>query len=313
MNPPKTKFRLIFVPFLVVIFSTVGIYTFLNWLVIARLHLFTIDEEIPNIFIPIVLAWIPLIIWVRPRLKLLDYTYGKSKSPIGGRVYVGGITLLAPLIVAQLYMVSATGKLTNVDYISEIEHKPASRYYMAEHFYAAKRIPHVFTTFRVSGKHNTNYDMAIYVAVPVFDHLFPDTNKIAKMREGLNDKGLIIINGKLSNKQYLKSLPADSIRRIKYLNPSLVMPKYGDAGKYGALVVLTRGFRLKDESVHPQITPPAWLTVKYMKTISNRLTREEKDERYKSFVVQCDTDFKNTKFNRLVYMSRVTNSYDLTY
>jgi hypothetical protein len=36
--------------------------------------------------------------------------------------------------------------------------------------------------------------MDAYTAVPVFDRIFPDTNRIAAMRNRVNPKTLVIIN-----------------------------------------------------------------------------------------------------------------------
>ena len=247
MDQFKTKFRLIFVPYLIVVFSAICIYTFLNWLILVKLQLFKFDEDIFNIIIPCAIPWLPIFIWLRPRLRLLNLKKEGRRDPIGGLIYLQGISILVPLIIAQFYMVSATGKLTRLTYMSEVKRFPPTKYYTVKHFYVNKRLLHAKFVFTVTGKGNTNFNMDIYGCVPVFDHIYPDTNMITYMRNRMHPKGLIIINGNLSTMGILKKLPADSIKRMRFLNPSIVMPKYGDTGKFGALAVVTFGYKMKSD------------------------------------------------------------------
>lgn len=308
-----SRLRLIFLPFVLINVSIICIYTFLNWLLVIKLDLFKADETITNLGIPMGLPWIPLFIWLRPRLKFLNINASGSKNPITGLIYISGIAIIPSLVLSQFYMTTATGKLTRLDYMSKINYAPFTKYYMVDHFYVAKNMVHLKIVFTVSGKHNTGFNMSIYAAVPVFDHLFPDTNVITLMRNSLNTKGLVIINGKLSNLQQLKKLPADSIRRMRYLNPSLVMPKYGDTGKFGALLVLTYAFKLQSESPPPKIDPAAWLAVKFTKTINNNLTAAEKEARFSAFARQCEYDFKHRQIDKFVYLNRTLHNSEQRY
>jgi hypothetical protein len=307
------KLKYIFLPFLIIGICTISIYTFLNWLIIVKLNIFKIDEQVTEFLIPMALPWIPLLIWLMPRIKLLKLNKTGRRNPVAAILMLTWIAIGVPLILSQAYMVTATGKLTKLDYMSQVDYRTPSKYYMVKHFYVAKNMVHLRTIFQVSGKYNRDFDMTIYAPIPVFDHLFPDTNMIIAMRDNLNAKGLVIINGKLSNMQVLKRLPADSIRKMRYLNPSLVMPKYGDTGKFGGLLVITRGFKLKSESPPPKIEPAAWLAVKYTKTINNHLTSYEKDQRYRLFLAHCDSDFRHKRFDGFVYLDRIPYSKDLKY
>ena len=311
MNLFYAKFRLIFLPYLIITVCTIAIYTFLNWLLIVKLNTFQLDDDVANIIIPIALPWIPLLIWLRPRIKLLQLNTSGRRNPIGGILYLTWIAIAAPLVIAQSYMATATGKLTPLTYASDINNVPPTKYYTVQNFYVNKRMVHVKTTFSVSGKYNGNFNMNIYAAVPVFDHLFPDTNRIAILRNSVNAKALVIINGKLSNMTQLKKLPADSIKRMRIVNPSIVMPMYGDTGKYGALAVETRGFKVKNEQPFTKIAPALWLAVKYSKTISNHLSLKEKDTRYHKFALQSSAAFLGQRFDNFTYLNRIPYSNDL--
>jgi membrane associated rhomboid family serine protease len=290
----------------------VVVYSFLNWLLFIRFQVFKVDEDVLNVIVPIVLPGIPISIWLRPRLKLLQLK-SKGKDALTGYIVMAWFVMLAPVLVAQAYMVTATGKLTKLDEISEIIHQPPTKYYMAKRFYINKHLTHSKSVFDISGKYDENLNMTIYASVPVFDHVFPDTNMIAAIRTSTDPRVLVIINGKVSSMQQLKKLPADSISRMRYVNATMVMPKYGDAGKYGALAVITRGYKTNEKLPTAKIAPVAWLGVKFKKTISSHLSIPERKKRFEQFATACDSDFRREKLDEFIYLERTPNSKDTRY
>ncbi|MDB5144643.1 MAG: hypothetical protein JWQ66_3356 [Mucilaginibacter sp.] len=311
MSPFAAKFKLIFIPFLVITAGTICTYTFLNWLLIIKLKAFQVDEEVVNFFIPAGLIFIPLIIWLRPRLKLLKLVAKGRSDPLLGLIILAGIITGVPMLITQAYIVTATGKLTRLDNIRQINNTPETKYYTVKQFYINKTLAHVKNVFVVTGKKHTDFDMYIYACVPVFDHLFPDTNVIAAMRNHVNAKALIILNGQLSTMQQLKKLPADSISMMRYLNPSFVMPKYGDTGKYGAIAVATKGYKIKATLPPLKMSPVAWLAIKYSKTVSNSLSADEKQKRFNEFAMASNIDFVHKHLEKFVYLSRLPYNKDL--
>jgi hypothetical protein len=311
MNNFQPKFKLIFLPFLIITLCTIVIYTFFNWLLVVRLDTVKMDDDTINFVIPLVIPWVPLAIWMRPRIKLLDLNIHGRRDPVLGILILCWAAIAVPVAIAQPYMITATGKLTRLNNIREINNLPPTKYYTAKEFYINKHLAHVRPVFKVSGKNNDEFNMNLYVAVPVFDHLFPDTNLITAMRNALNPKGLVILNGKLSTMKLLKRLPADSIKAMRYLNPTLVMPKYGDRGKFGALAVVTQGYNLKTSIPQQKIFPVIWLAVKYSKTVSNDLSTDEKQQEFRALVVESDTNFRHTKFEKFNYLDRLPFNKDL--
>lgn len=313
MNQFAAKLKLIYLPFIFIAAGIIIIYTFLNWLVLIKLNLFKIDDGIINFFIPFFLPWIPLLIWMRPRIKLLKLKVVGRRDPIMGLLFLNWLTIGIPLVIAQEYIITVTGKMTHLDYISQILHEPPTKYYTVKKIYFNKNMVHVRSVYNISGKHKEYFDMTIYAAVPAFDHVFPDTNRIAAIRDSVNAKALIILNGKLSNMPQLKKLPADSIQLMRVLNPSMVMPRYGDSGKYGALLVLTKGYHKKNLSIPiSKISPVAWLALKFQRTVdNNNLSVKEKNGICKSFAFQSQMRFNAMQLNKFVYLDRVHNRNDL--
>lgn len=308
MKQFATKFRLIFIPFLIISICTVCVYTALHWLFFIKVKSFPVEEEKLNLLGPMIFPWVPILIWLLPRVKLLNLKTQKG-SPLMGYLMFAWIAMTIPTVIAQDLLITATGKLTRLDYMSEVNNLPVTKYYTVKHFYVNKRMVHVKPILSTSGKNNNDFNMTIYASVPIFDHIFPDTNRIAAIRNSVNVNALVILNGKLSTMQQLKKLPADSIQMMRFVNATLVMPTYGEAGKYGAIAVVTKGYNIKTPLM--KFTPAAWLAIKYNKTISNHLSISEKQGLYRQFVAQSNNDFLHKPLDKFVYLDRVANSKEL--
>lgn len=166
MNNFIGKLRLIFVPFLLLAVCVIGGYTFLHWLLFIKLHTFSVNEEILNLYIPIALPWIPIYIWLQPRIKLLNLKRDKGNL-VAFYVFISGFALAVPTMIAQSYLETATGKLTQLDSIDQINQKEATKYYTLKKFYIDKKHIGLNSAFDVSGKHNQDFNMHLYLALPI--------------------------------------------------------------------------------------------------------------------------------------------------
>lgn len=169
MKQFDAKLRLIIVPFLIISITTNCIYSFLHWWLLIANELFVVDEPIVNFACPLIASFVPILIWLRPRVALLDFTGKKIKNPVTGYLFLAWIAALIPLITAQEYLTTATGKLTKLTFISQISNHPKTKYYMLKNVYVDKQQTRPNTIISTSGKYNTNYDMALYMPCPIFD------------------------------------------------------------------------------------------------------------------------------------------------
>jgi len=167
MNQQTQKLKLIYKPFLVIAILIIAGYTLLNWIVFKKFQLFSINEDIINLWIPMGLPWIPILIWLRPRIKLLNLKRKKGDLP-GFYIFIAGIAIVAPTLVAQAYLETASGKLTQLDNITQIEKQPTTKYYSLKNFYIDKKYIGIQSLFDVSGKNNEYFNMNLYVALPIF-------------------------------------------------------------------------------------------------------------------------------------------------
>jgi hypothetical protein len=119
MTVHTEKLKLIYKPFLIIAICIIAGYTLLNWLVFKKLQIFPLNEDIANIWIPFALPWVPILIWLRPRIKLLNLKRKKGDLP-SLYIFIAGFAIVIPTIIAQSYLQTASGILTKLDNISQI-------------------------------------------------------------------------------------------------------------------------------------------------------------------------------------------------
>lgn len=178
MNFSK-KIKLLYVPFLLSSIGFCALYTFLNWLLIIRLEVISVKEVIVNFGLPIVLPGILMLVYLRPKLKLLNLTTKQGKSRDDLYMIVLWIILFIPVMITQHYVSAAAGTLTELQHISQLDSLPKTKFYSIKDVYIEKNNIGAHTAFEISGKHNENFDMDIYVVVPMYDNASDTSNATA--------------------------------------------------------------------------------------------------------------------------------------
>lgn len=182
MKDFDVKFRKIIIPFLVVAVLSNCLYTFLHWWLFIAHELLVIDEAIVNFAVPLAVSFFCSLIWLRPSLKLLDFTARKARNPATGYLLITVIAIGIPMMIAQEYLISASGKLTPLTDISQISSVPKTKYYTLKRLYIDKQQTRPNTIINTSGKYNVNYNMILYMPCPILDGRYaqqkPDTLKL---------------------------------------------------------------------------------------------------------------------------------------
>jgi len=299
MKDIGTKVRLIFIPYLILYLVTISGYTFLHWLLFIENNVFSVYEDILNFFIPMILPGIPILIWLRPRVKLLDLKKTPAgKDPIVGFIMLAWIGMVVPLVIAQEYLISATGELTRLADISEINNVLPTKYYMVDKYIFMKEQACKMPEYSVSGKRNQYFDMSLLIAVPIF-------SKKQKKQE------FDFIRYDRKTGAYFFNGEEVSIVELGKLNPNAqaTLITYKDSitdSRYDKV----RNFYFKLHK--PEIKNAyGWLTLRYDKTISNRLPKSEKNEQFDEFIDECYRDLDTLQLNEFVYLTRIGKSFKL--
>ena len=166
----KDKLNIIFIPFLLTLIGlTVG-YTLLHWLLFIKLNLFSLKEGVINFAIPIILTGLITWFYLSPKLKILNLKSKHGKDWPFFYSIIAWFVLTIPLVIAQAYIITATGKLTELNSIKEINNYPPTKYYTLKTYYIDKHAIGAHATFEEIGKHNEKFRMNLYFAMPVFEN-----------------------------------------------------------------------------------------------------------------------------------------------
>ncbi len=166
MKQISDKLKLIYVPFLLIALGVAGGYTFLHWLLQIRMHLFPLREDVVNLWIPLALPWIPVLVWLRPRIRLLELKDKRGNLP-SLYVIIASIAIAIPTLILQAYLETACGKLTSLDNIHQVGRVEPTRYYTLKDFYLDRASIGVKSNFETIGRQNETLDMSLFVVIPV--------------------------------------------------------------------------------------------------------------------------------------------------
>jgi len=163
----KDKIKTIFVPTLVTLAALIVIYTFLHWILFIRLELFGLKEIITSFGIPMTLTGLVTWFFLRPKFKILDLE-AKRGNWRDFYTFIVWIVLMIPLIIAQEYIITASGALTELNSIDEIDRTERTKFYTLKNYYIDKKAIGTHSSFDVTGKYNDSFNMHIFVVLPIF-------------------------------------------------------------------------------------------------------------------------------------------------
>lgn len=218
MNPERAKFRLIYLPFLAIVIGFIACYTFLHWLLFIRFEVVSIKEDVLMLWLPMLLPWIPILIWLRRPLKLL--TFKKDNARFGYQM-VAWAAIIIPTMIAQSYLVTASGKLSSLNSINELQAKPKTKYYTLKQAYIDKSSAGIYTESVVSGKHNEDLTFHIYIGLPIYGTANDTADKAAAAWMGIEYRKTISNNqGDEKKESEYKAFAEASQKQFEDLDPS---------------------------------------------------------------------------------------------
>src|SRR5579863_2142579 len=86
------NFKQIFIPFLIISAGCIIAYSLLRWILLIKSNAVTVDEDVLDFWAPWIFPWIPILIWLRPRIKLLNLKNKNGKGdPLFGYMMFASI------------------------------------------------------------------------------------------------------------------------------------------------------------------------------------------------------------------------------
>ena len=117
-------------------------------------------------WLPLFFPWLPIILWLRPRLRILTFERDNDNGRFVFQM-ISWIMIAAMLVLSQKYLTTATGKIQDLSSISDIDKTEKTRYYKLKNFVVAPSFGGSYTDFRSSGKHNQYLNFNSYFVTPI--------------------------------------------------------------------------------------------------------------------------------------------------
>lgn len=161
----KIKLQEVYLPFLVVSLATVLIYTFLRWLTDIKFGILPLKKDLLDFWIPFVLPWIPIQIWMRRKLRILKVPRKNDNGYFLYQAVIAG-TIFTTLLNTQKYTTTYSYDLNEIKSIEELDAMKGEKYFKVSSFLVEKDAHTAYTSARTSGRSNENLNIALYIAVP---------------------------------------------------------------------------------------------------------------------------------------------------
>lgn len=166
MNNYFLKLKYILLPFLACMLLLIIGYSFWNWFLFIKLDWINLDDSIINIFIPLGIAVITALFYMKRSINRLYFKDDKKRDFIYLIVILGWSV---PLIISQNYLTSATGSITHLRTISEIDQYSKTKYYTLDDYYLLKKDVSIEQNAETSGKNSEKLNFYIYSVVPIME------------------------------------------------------------------------------------------------------------------------------------------------
>lgn len=173
MTKYKIKLKHTLPVFLAVTLGTTFLYLLFRWLCTIQNHWFVINENILDYWLPSILPFIPVTIWLRPKLRILKL---KDQDNLFLYQVIAWGTATAMMMTANHYLKTATGKLTIVKNIETLS-PPYSRYISVKNIVLSQQHSSFHVDVRLSGEDDPTLNFNAYVVLP-----FKTSNKQNKHR-----------------------------------------------------------------------------------------------------------------------------------
>lgn len=163
MKDISVKIKEVYLPFLAVSIGTIVFYNLFRWTIDIKLGMLPLKEDLLNLWIPFALPWIPILIWLRSRIRILNVK-GKRDNGYFGYQFVMVIAITVPIIVSQNYIEKASFDLTTITNAYETQNHKNEKYFDISSFQVDKnkRLPYIAA--RTSGKNNDKLNFYLYLA-----------------------------------------------------------------------------------------------------------------------------------------------------
>ena len=161
----QIKLKELFLPFILIGLGTSMAYAAFRYVFDIKFGLFHWEEQYLNYWIPLFLPWVPILIWIRPRIRILKHRdWGRSDNYLAIQ-FLMSLAIGIPTKISQEYLIRAPYDQIELNHIQEIHEHPNEKYFHLDefHFSRDQAVSHI--TSKITGK-GTNLNLHQYHAIP---------------------------------------------------------------------------------------------------------------------------------------------------
>ncbi|WNO10075.1 rhomboid family intramembrane serine protease [Teredinibacter sp. KSP-S5-2] len=168
LNEIEIKLKEVYLPYLVVSIGAIIFYGLFRWLFDIKLSVLPLKEDLINFWIPFALPWIPILIWLRRRIRILNAN-GRDGNGFFLYQFAMAGAIAVPIILSQNYLEKISYDLVSIEEIHEIQNLKSEKFFNVQSFGVDKKECLHYVTVRASGRYNENLNLYLYVTCP-FDN-----------------------------------------------------------------------------------------------------------------------------------------------
>lgn len=158
------KIKIIFFPFLLVALGTILLYSGFRWLFDIHLGILPLTKEIWEFWIPTFSPFVPLWIFLRKRIQILQQAYDSNRHFM--YLLLLTIPIGFPNAVLQDYLSTAMYDLREVASVLQIKDFKKEKFFDIQDYSIDREKVAVHTIQHKNGRHKSNLDFKFYAAAP---------------------------------------------------------------------------------------------------------------------------------------------------
>ena len=162
------KIRVIIIPFLIVSTLTIALYTLFRWVFDIKLQMLPIKESLLDVFLPILVSIVSILIWIRRRVKILNVSFYGKESDHHLYYLIMIFIVIISIVNLQDYITKASYSLIKLGQVDQIFDLKKEKYFQLDSFKVDKSV-HLgssFITSRVTGRDNEELRFYAYMVWP---------------------------------------------------------------------------------------------------------------------------------------------------
>ncbi len=165
MEEIKTKIQGVYIPFLIVSIGTILFYNVFRWVLDIKLGILPLKEDILNFWIPLTFPCIPILIWLRRRVRILNV---RGKGDKGHFLYQLAMifAMALPIIISQNYLEKGSFNLNEILSVSGIKELNREKYFKIKSYSVDHTLSRPYVTVRTSGRNNNRLNYYLYLTWP---------------------------------------------------------------------------------------------------------------------------------------------------